>query len=362
MNADGKKLYDLRVPRGIRAIDDIAIGYKSYQVLATAIGKGLFDWLEEHGKSTGEEISMAMKINGMFIRSFLQSLVDMGMLTHTNNRYANTRLASSFFISSKPFYQGDRLGTLSEKSSKWNNLNATFLIDGPGDDNFYKSPDRESTKALAERSMSGELQAVTKKIVSWEGFSRAKRVLDVSEGHGLYAIALCQANPGLTAVVFEKPNMVPFTGEYINQYSMDGRISVQGGDLLHDDPGEGYDIIVISHLLYKYRKSLPAIFSRVSGSMNPGGLLAANHWFCSPGCGTAPGGIQELDKSLSSFGHPLCHPDDFSASLEKCGFEVLAVKDVPGVYGDSKLFMATTISSTKKNRTTKKTGSCVCCE
>ncbi len=362
MSTGENNLANLKVPRGIKAIDDIAAGYKAYQVLMTATDKGLFDWLDENGKSTREEISMAMGINGMFIRSFLQSLVDMGLLTSKNDRYANTALASNFFVRSKPCYQGDWLGVMSGKGSKWENLGATLAMDKPGDDNFYAGPGKEFIKALAERSLRGELQNVAKAIIAWEGFPKAKRALDIGGGHGLYAIALCQANPGLDAVVFDKPHVVPFTAEYIGWYSMDGRVSVQGGDMLHDDPGNGYDIVIVSHLLYKFRKDLPAVFSKVSGCLNPGGLLVANHWFCSPGCGTSPGGLTELDKSLNSFGHPLCHPEDFQASLGNCGFDVLCVKDVPSAYGASKLYMAVKGPSCSNGRTAEKNGSCACNE
>jgi hypothetical protein len=362
MKATEKDLSNLKVPGGIKAIDDIAAGYKAYQVLMTATEKGLFDWLDEKGESTGEEISMAMNINGMFIRSFLQALVDMGMLTCKNDRFANTGIAADFLVGSKAYYQGDWLKTISGKGSKWDDLKATLMMDKPGTDNFYAGPSREFIQALAERSMRGELQDVTKTIEAWEGFPKAKRAIDIGGGHSLYAIALCQANPGLKAVVFDKPHVVPFTGEYIKRYSMEGRVSVQGGDILQDDLGNGYDIVVISHLLYKFRKDLPAIFSKVSGCMNPGGLLVTNHWFCSPSCGTAPGGIQELDKSLNSFGHPLCHPDDFSASLGKNGFEVLAVKDVPSIYGASKMYLATKGPSVRKNGASKKKSSCAWCE
>lgn len=362
MSNSKNDLADIKVPKGLETIDSIAEGYKAYRVLTTAINKGLFDWLEKNGESTGEEISMAMKINGMFIRSFLQALVDMGMLTHKNDRYANTAIASNFLVSSKACYQGDWLKVLSGKGSKWENLDATLIIDKPGADNFYAGPSKEFINALAQRSMRGELQAVTKAIEAWDGFPKAKRVIDIGGGHGLYAIALCQANPGLKAVVFDKPHVIPFTKEYIERYSMEGQVDVQGGDVLQDDIGKGYDIAVISHLLYKFRRDLPAIFSRVSGCLNPGGLLVTNHWFCSPGCGTAPGGLLELDKSLNSFGHPLCHPDDFSASLGKNGFEVLAVKDVPSVYGASKMYMAIKDNSGLKKYATKKKSSCECCE
>lgn len=54
MKAIEKDLSNLKVPGGIKAIDDIAAGYKAYQVLMTATEKGLFDWLDEKGESTGK--------------------------------------------------------------------------------------------------------------------------------------------------------------------------------------------------------------------------------------------------------------------------------------------------------------------
>jgi len=361
MSTIDKGLTDLKVPRGLKTIDDIASGYKAYQVLVTATEKRLFDWLDENGESTGEEVSMAMKINGMFIRSFLQSLVDMGLLAVDDDRYSNTSLATNFLISSGPCYQGDWVMAVSGKASKWEKLNATLKLDRPGSDEFFTGQDQEHVNSLAERSLRGELQAVAKKIEAWEGFTKAKRVLDISGGGGLYAIALCQSNPGLEAIVFDRPGIVPYTKEYLGRYSMDGRIAIRGGDLLKDDMGSGYDIVILSHVLYKYRRDFPAVFSKVSKCMNTGGLLVANHWFCSPGCGKAPGGIMELDKSLNSLGHPLCHPDEFSASLGKSGFDVLSVTSVTSAYRPSKLLMAKKVLPGRK-RASKKKDSCACCE
>lgn len=361
MSTGKKSMANMKVPRSVKVIDDIAAGYKAYRVLKTATEKGLFDWLDENGGSTDDEIAVAMKINGMFIRSFLQSLVDMGMLTNENELYANTSVAANFLVTTKPGYQGDWLKAVSGKNSKWEKLNATFKVDGPGSDDFYARPDKESMEAQAERSLRGELQAVTKTIEAWEGFPRSKRVLDISGGQGLYAIALCQSNPGLKAVVFDKPEVLSFTSGYISRYSMEDQVSALGGDIMMDDPGNEFDIVIISHILYKFRRDLPAVFKKVSKCMNTGGLIVANHWFCSPGCGKSPGGIMELDKSLNSYGHPLCHPDNFSDSMEKSGFNVLSVKNVPSAYKPSMLFMATKGAEGRKRASSKK-DKCECCE
>ena len=88
-------------------------------------------------------------------------------------------------------------------------------------------------------------------------------------GHGLYAIALCQANPYLKGVVFDKPHVIGCTNHYIELYQMEGRLSAQGGDICTDSYGSGYDIVIISHVLYKFRKNLEMIFDKVSDCLNP---------------------------------------------------------------------------------------------
>jgi SAM-dependent methyltransferase len=334
------ELTKLPVGGEVKLLDEIAGGYKAYQVLAHAVELKLFDWLEKNASATREEISTAMNINGMFMRSYLQALVDMGMVACDDDRYRNSDAASALLISSTARYQGDWLKSISAQHSKWDNLGDTLMKDTPATGAFHSGPGRDFIQALAQRSLRGELQAVARAIQAWEGFSASGRLLDVGGGHGLYAIALCQANPGLRATVFDKPHVTDFTREYIEAYQMADQVGVQGGDVTEDDFGAGYDIVIVSHLLYKFRKDLPAIFLRLAECLNPGGLLVSNHWFCSPGCGMPAGGLVELDKSLQSFGHPLCHPEEFNASLKSCGFTLAKETEVPGIFGETKLHLA----------------------
>lgn len=333
-------LTNLPIGGEVKTLDQIANGYKAYQVLAHAVEQKLFDWLENNAPASREDISSAMNLNGMFMRSYLQALVDMGMLACDDDRYRNTVMASAVLVSSSPRYQGGWLMGISAPHSKWSNLNGTLMKDAPPKGSSHAGPDREFIQALGQRSLRGELQTVAQAVRAWDGFTSARRLLDVGGGHGLYAIALCQANPGLKATVLDKPHVTEFTRENIEEYRMGEQVGVQGGDVTVDEFGSGYDIVMISHLLYKFRKDLPAIFRRAANCLNPGGLLVSNHWFCSPGCGIPDGGIVELDKSLQSFGHPLCHPEDFNASLGACGFTLVNETEVPGILGETKLHMA----------------------
>ena len=331
---------DLSVGEKVKTLDDIAQGYKAYQVLAHAVDHKLFDWLEENPAATREDIGGAMNINGMFMRSYLQALIDMDMLIQDEDRYRNASGATALLVSSSPSYQGGWFQSVAAQQSKWSKLGDTLMKDQPVPGTSRSAPGREFLQALAERSLRGEVQGVAQAVQAWDGFSGCRRLLDIGGGHGLYAIALCQAHPGLAATVFDQPQVTELTREYIEAYRMTDRIDVASGDVIADEFGSGYDIVLISHLLYKFRKDLPAIFQRVWECLNPGGLLLSNHWFCSPGCGMPDGGLVELDKSLQSFGHPLCHPEQFSASLHACGFTLADEREIPSIFGETKLHLA----------------------
>jgi SAM-dependent methyltransferase len=333
------QLINLPVGEEVKKLDGIAEGYKTYRVLAHAVDLNLFDWLEKNPAATREDICQAVDINGMFMRSYLQALVDMGMLSCIDDRYSNSEIASALLVSSSPSYQGGWFKSVAAHQSKWNNLGKVLMKDRPSQTTSGSGPDREFIQALAQRSLRGELQAVAAAVQAWDGFPGCRRLLDIGGGHGLYAIALCQANPELTATVVDLAHVTNFTREYIEAYRMTNRIEIESGDVTKDEFGSGYDIVIISHLLYKFRKDLPGIFRRVWESLNPGGLFVSNHWFCSPGC-VPVGGVLELDKSLQSFGHPLCHPQEFNASLKACNFVLTRETEVPSIFGETKLHLA----------------------
>ena len=340
MNLERTNLTDIRIGEEISPIDTVVDGFKTYQVVHSALRLGLFDWLEEHGPAHREEIGEALSINGMFTRSFLQVLTEHGFLSADKDRFANTNTATALLVRKSPAYQGDWIVNAADEHGKWKMLQETLSSDAANKTGFSDGPSPEFLKALGQRSLRGEIQGVTALLTAWEGFGSAKRLLDLGGGHGLYAIAACQQNPALAAVVFDKPHVIDLTKEFINDYGLDNRIQVMGGDILRDDPGSGYDIVIVSHLLYKFRADLPSIFGKVASALNPKGLFVSNHWFCGPVCGEGSSGVSELDRSIHSYGHPLCHPEEFEAALVENGLVVTRNTTVPSNFGSSHVHIA----------------------
>lgn len=105
---------------------------------------------------------------------------------------------------------------------------------------------------------------------------------------------------------------------------MENQITVQNSSiksLMKGISDDRYDIVLISHHLYRYRREMGDILENVAQVINPGGILVLNHRFCSPNCDIKPGaGVREIDRAFNSFGHPLCHPEGLKEVLEDLGF------------------------------------------
>jgi SAM-dependent methyltransferase len=340
MESKKTDLIKIQIGEEVSSIDTIVDGYKTYQVVWAALELGLFDWLDMHGPTFREEIGKALSINGMFTRSFFQTLVELGYLSGKDDRFANTDLTTRLLVQKSPAYQGDWILNAADQHGPWSNLSETLVVTAPKNTGFSEGPNPRFLNALAERSLRGEVQEVTKVMAAWEGFGTANKLLDIGGGHGLYAIAACQQNPELRAVVFDKPHVIDLTREFIQRYGMENRIAVVGGDIIRDDPGSGYDIVIISHLLYKFRADLPSIFGKVASSLRPRGLFVSNHWFCGPVCGSGSSGISELDRSIHSYGHPLCHPEDFASAMFMNGLVVTKKITIPSNFGISHVHVA----------------------
>lgn len=355
-------LSEIKINPEIKVIDDILEGFKKYRVLVTALDLDLFDILKENEKCTREEIVDKTKMNGMFSRSFLTSLVEIGLLNYNadEEKYSNSQIADIFLVKTSCNYFGDWIAQQGGVNSRWNNLSKIFMKNEPNFDTSSSGPDPKFLKALGQCALRGELQEVVKSIANWDGFKNAHTVLDLGGGHGLYTIALCQLNPDLKGVIVDKPSVVKLTEEIIESYDLSDRIDVIGADIAKADFEESkYDIVLISHLLYKFRRELPNFFKKVHKLVSDNGIYVANHWFCNPGCGDKFG-ILELDKSLQSFGHPLCHPDRFYNLFEETGFSVFDEKEIESIYGPSHLYIALKKPELNKKNSCSSEGGCCC--
>ncbi len=341
MTNERQALMRLLCPPGADVIDGILEGYQRYQVLLAALDLRVFELLDERGASQYGEIAEAIGINEMFAREFLGILVDCGLLSLEGGQYRNTRLAADFLVPASLFYQGDVVRNIAGNSF-WGELSGAMARreDSQGRRAASGGPKSGFVTALGQKALRGQLQAMTQAISGWRGFEKARRILDVGGGHGLHTIALCQANPRLEGVVLDQAGVVETTRRHIARHGLEHRVSAEVGDVSGGSLGAGYDIVLISHLLY--RRHLAPVFDAVHASLNPGGVFISNHWFRAPG-GEAledMGAVKALSRAFQSFKHPLCPPEEFDALLDEKGFELVSTHSSVEGFGAVRLQLA----------------------
>jgi SAM-dependent methyltransferase len=327
---------------GLGKVENIMDGYKKYHILKAGLELGIFDHLQQLGAASPDEISHVSGINKRYMPSLLKTLVDMDLIVQENNKFRNSDLASTILVTSSPNYQGDIVKML-ENGGKWNNVKEKLTRTDSKKGYDSSGISWGTIASLSQRCLQGELQAVCQAIIEWEGFKQVKSILDIGGGHGLYVIALCQANPEANGLIFDQPHVVELTSKFVEKYNLQNRIKVEAGDISKQTPSGSHDIVITSHILYKFSRELPVMLNKICQSLKPGGLYVSNHWFDqTPALETNPQkpALEILDKLLNNPGHNICPLDEFTVHLRAAGLSPIKVADIPSSFGGSKLHLA----------------------
>jgi len=75
-------------------------------------------------------------------------------------------------------------------------------------------------------------------------------VLDVGGGSGAFSMAFVCARDGIRATVFDLPNVVPLTRDYVAREGLADRIDTAVGDYNVDLLGEGFDLVFLSAIIH----------------------------------------------------------------------------------------------------------------
>lgn len=311
-------------------LDRIVKGCEASNILRTALDFDLFDLLEE--PKTAEQISSETGTVATIAEKFLNALCTIDILAKRDGAYVNTPLAATFLVNESPFYQGNMIRLSKNNSLNWSQLGSAMK--GDVSDEIGERPERVFDSsfilAMAEGSMRGSLHQTVKEVSNLPEFKKARTLLDLGGGHGLYAIAFAEMNPELDATVFDLPPVTEVTQEFIGRYGMDERVSVIGGDFAMDDIGDGYDIVFASDVFYRKPDVLSGVFEKIHGALNDSGSIMLKHWILNDDR-TAPPTSVIFDLMLSLRGgdwHHIYTGGEYVELLEGAGFSDIRVLDV----------------------------------
>jgi predicted O-methyltransferase YrrM len=108
----------------------------------------------------------------------------------------------------------------------------------------------------------------------------ARVILDVGGGTGIYSIACLQKQPGLRAIVWDRPQVLKVAREMADSSGVADRLECRPGDMFTDPVPAGCDIHLLSNVLHDWDvPGCQALLSRCAKALAPGGRLVIHDVF-----------------------------------------------------------------------------------
>ncbi len=238
--------------KDLKYLNEISYGYWKAQVLFVAVEMELFTLIEGTGKSC-KDIAKKLRTDLRATEMMLNSLVSLGLISKNKGIYKNSAISNRYLVKNSLLYQGDRIRHFHNMWDYWSRLDHTISTGKPtAYDNVGDGVDRKRLREfILAMHNSGKVQAgeIFRKL----HIEKYNKLLDLAGGQGTYAVSFAEKNPNMNAVVFDLPDVIKMTREYIEESGLKGRVSTKEGDCLEDDFGkELFDIVLVSHLLHIY--------------------------------------------------------------------------------------------------------------
>jgi SAM-dependent methyltransferase len=110
------------------------------------------------------------------------------------------------------------------------------------------------------------------------------RLLDLGGGPGTYAAYFCARNPGLRAVVFDRPAAAKYAEKVLRGMDLLGRVDFVGGDILSDRLPGGFGAVWISQVIHcEGPEGAARMIGKAASSLERGGLLAVHEFYLDDG-------------------------------------------------------------------------------
>ena len=256
----------------VSRIMNAAYAFREARILLTAYELDLFSGLN-NGPKSSTEVAQQLGTDPRATDRLMNTLCAMKLLTKKNRRFGNSPLASRYLVRGKSEY----LAGLMHTANLWHTWSTLTDAVRKGSSVLARGHTNERgadwlnhfIAAMHARAVEQAPRVV--KLLDLKGVSR---ILDVGGGSAAFSMAFVRARKGISAVVFDLPNVVPLTKTYIGAEHLDGLIDTRVGDYTVDPLGSGYDLVFLSAIIHSNSPEINrTLFRKASDALTPVGQL-----------------------------------------------------------------------------------------
>ncbi len=228
-------------------LTELALSFQKSRIFLTAYELGIFTAVGKNSRSSSE-IAAKLGTAARYTDRLMNALCAMGLLKKAGNRFRNTRTSLKYLVSDSPcFMKGVKHNV--NMWDTWNSLTQTVRRGMPAAERSMNDRPQEwlgtFIAAMHERAAQNA-PAIVKSL----DLSGVSKVLDIGGGSGAYAMAFVRARKGITATVFDLPNVTPITKKYLKEGGLLDKVEIVAGDYNSDSLGTGYDLAFLSAVIH----------------------------------------------------------------------------------------------------------------
>ncbi|MDT7789790.1 MAG: hypothetical protein QOF58_8209 [Pseudonocardiales bacterium] len=255
-------------------IFQLAQGFMASKHLFAANELGLFEALGE-GPADLAGLAARTGLTQRTARISADAMVALGLLERHGDHYANSPVAATF-LSGATRADFRPLLRFWDKISypAWTDLAGALGRGKPAHD---LSEIDDELVPVVSAGIDAATAGACRALPHVAELPAQSRVLDIGGGTGSWSVALADADPSLTATVFELPGVADFATARLGGHS---RIQVHVGDLLTDELPSGHDVFLVANVIHYFTPDTNrAILRKIRAAAEPGArLLIADFW------------------------------------------------------------------------------------
>jgi len=248
-------------------------GMESSRALIAAVDLGLFDALSA-GPRTAADVADELGLDDVGVEAILNALNGFGYLRRRDGRYSLRRSARRWLLRGARFSLARPFGLFGVLWGELDDMEERVRTGGARD--FHHAGRDAAFWRKYEIGLGEAAKLTAPSIAKKVRLDRTPgRLLDVGGGHGAFTAAFCRRYPDLHATVLDLPGAVAIGRELMAEQGLAERVEYREGDLVTDDWGDGYDVVLLFNVLHVLApKQAAAALAKARHALTPGGTLA----------------------------------------------------------------------------------------
>ena len=239
-------------------IMQVGLGFWASKALLSAVEMEVFTELAKHPEDL-ETLTGRLGLHPRSARDFLDALVALGFLQRRDGKYCNTPSTDLFLDKRKPSYVGGVLEMANHRLyGFWNHLTAALRTGEPQNEArngganpfalLYADPERLCGFLKAMTGISHGANIAIAKQFPWKQY---KSAVDVGTAQGDLIVQVALANPQISGIGFDLPEVGPIFEDYVNANKLSSRVEFRPGSFF-DSPLPKADVVMMGHILHDW--------------------------------------------------------------------------------------------------------------